>query len=138
VRAVSNEVMELVGRNMARVAEGVASGFGAKAKTDFRVIFPPTINNPAEAEFAAGICAGLVGVENVNRNPPLIMASEDFAFMLNEVPGCYINIGNGDGTAGDGVGACEVHNPNYDFNDRALPLGASFFARLVETRLAKA
>lgn len=133
VRAFSNEVMELVGRNMARVAEGVASGFGAKAKTDFRVIFPPTINNPAEAEFAAGICAGLVGAENVKRDPALIMASEDFAFMLNEVPGCYINIGNG-----DGEGACEVHNPSYDFNDRALPLGASFFAKLVETRLAKA
>jgi hippurate hydrolase len=132
VRAFSNEVMELVGRNMARVAEGVASGFGAKAKTDFRVIFPPTINNPAEAEFAAGICAGLVGEENVKRDPALIMASEDFAFMLNEVPGCYINIGNG-----DGEGACEVHNPSYDFNDRALPLGASFFARLVETRLGK-
>lgn len=132
VRAFSNEVMELVGRNMARVAEGVASGFGAKAKTDFRVIFPPTINNPAQAEFAAGICAGLVGEENVKRDPALIMASEDFAFMLNEVPGCYINIGNG-----DGEGACEVHNPSYDFNDRALPLGASFFARLVETRLGK-
>jgi len=133
VRAFSNEVMELVGRNMARVAEGVASGFGAKAKTDFRVIFPPTINNPAEAEYAAGICAELVGAENVKRDPALIMASEDFAFMLNEVPGCYINIGNG-----DGEGACEVHNPSYDFNDRALPLGASFFARLVEKRLAKA
>ena len=133
VRAFSNEVMELVGRNMARVAEGVASGFGAKAKTDFRIIFPPTINNPAQAEFAAGICSGLVGAENVKRDPALIMASEDFAYMLNEVPGCYINIGNG-----DGEGACEVHNPSYDFNDRALPLGASFFARLVETRLAKA
>lgn len=132
VRAFSNEVMELIGRNMARVAEGVATGFGARARTDFRVIFPPTINNPAEAEFAASICSGLVGAENVNRNPPLIMASEDFAFMLNEVPGCYINIGNG-----DGEGACEVHNPSYDFNDRALPLGASFFARLVETRLGK-
>lgn len=132
VRAFSNEIMELVGRNMARIAEGVASGFGARAKTDFRVIFPPTINDHAQAEFAAGICAGLVGAENVKRDPPLIMASEDFAFMLNEVPGCYINIGNG-----DGEGACEVHNPSYDFNDRALPLGASFFARLVETRLGK-
>ena len=132
VRAFSNEVMELIGHNMARVAEGVASGFGARAKTDFRVIFPPTINNPEQAEIAAAICVGLVGTENVNRNPPPIMASEDFAYMLNEVPGCYINIGNG-----DGEGACEVHNPSYDFNDRALPLGASFFARLVETRLTK-
>ena len=132
VRAFSDDVMQLVGRNMARVAEGVAAGFGARAKTDFRVIFPPTINNAKEAEYAAQICAEVVGAESVKRDPALIMASEDFAFMLNEVPGCYINIGNG-----DGEGACEVHNPSYDFNDRALPYGASFFARLVEKRLAK-
>jgi amidohydrolase len=132
VRAFSNEVMDLIGRNMARLAEGVAAGFGAKATTDFRRIFPPTINNVEEAEFAAAICAEVVGADSVKRDPALIMASEDFAFMLNEVPGCYINIGNG-----DGEGACEVHNPSYDFNDRALPYGASFFARLVEKRLAR-
>jgi hippurate hydrolase len=131
-RAFSTEVLDLIGRNVARLAEGVAAGFGARAKTDFRAIFPPTINDAAEADYAAGICAELVGAENVNRNPALIMASEDFAYMLNAVPGCYVNIGNG-----DGEGACEVHNPSYDFNDRALPLGASFFARLVEKRLAK-
>ena len=137
VRAFSNEVMALIGRNLARVAEGVAAGFGAKASTDFRVIFPPTVNDAREADYAAGICAEIVGAESVERDPSLIMASEDFAFMLNEVPGCYINIGNGDGS-GDGAGACEVHNPSYDFNDQALPYGASFFARLVEKRLAKA
>lgn len=132
VRAFSNEVMALVGKNMARVSEGVAAGFGAKAKTDFRVIFPPTINDAREADYAAGICAEIVGAERVKRDPALIMASEDFAIMLNEVPGCYINIGNG-----DGEGACEVHNPGYDFNDKVLPYGASFFARLVEKRLSK-
>jgi len=132
VRAFSNEVMQLIGRNIARVAEGVAAGFGAKAKTDFRAIFPPTINNAEEADYAASICADVVGAECVKRDPALIMASEDFSFMLNEVRGCYINIGNG-----DGEGACEVHNPSYDFNDSALPYGASFFARLVEKRLAK-
>ena len=132
VRAFSNDVMELIGRNMARIAEGVAAGFGAVAKTDFRVIFPPTVNDVAEADYAAAICADIVGADSVKRDPALIMASEDFAFMLNEVPGCYINIGNG-----DGEGACEVHNPSYDFNDRALPYGASFFARLVEKRLAR-
>ena len=132
VRAFSNDVMELIGRNIARVADGVAAGFGAKAKTDFRAIFPPLINNAEEAEYAAGICAELVGAESVKRDPALIMASEDFSFMLKEVRGCYINIGNG-----DGEGACEVHNPSYDFNDSALPYGASFFARLVERRLAK-
>ncbi len=132
VRAFSNEVMELIGRSMARVAEGVAAGFGAAAKTDFRAIFPPLHNNPEEADFAASICTEIVGAESVRRDPALIMASEDFSFMLNEVRGCYINIGNG-----DGEGACEVHNPSYDFNDKALPYGASFFARLVEKRLAK-
>ncbi len=132
VRAFSSEVMQLVGKNMTRVAEGVAAGFGAKATTDYRVTFPPTVNNAKEADYAAGICADIVGAEQVQRDPALIMASEDFAFMLNEVPGCYINIGNG-----DGEGACEVHNPSYDFNDRALPYGASFYARLVEKRLAK-
>ena len=59
------------------------------------------------------------------------MASEDFSFMLEQVPGCYVNIGNGVGESG-----CEVHNPAYDFNDRALPLGAAFFVRAVETKLA--
>jgi len=132
VRAFSNEVMELIGRNMARVAEGVAAGLGARAKTDFRAIFPPTVNNAEEADFAAGVCADIVGAESVRRDPALIMASEDFSFMLNEVRGCYVNIGNG-----DGEGACEVHNPSYDFNDAALPYGVSFFARLVEKRLAK-
>src|SRR5688572_13512395 len=132
VRAFSNEVMELIGRNIARVADGIAAGFGAKAKTDFRAIFPPLINNAEEAEYAAGICAEVVGSDSVKRDPALIMASEDFSFMLKEVRGCYINIGNG-----DGEGACEVHNPSYDFNDSALPYGASFFVRLVEKRLAK-
>ncbi len=65
------------------------------------------------------------------------MASEDFSFMLEKVPGCYLNIGNGNGNGnGAGAGACEVHNPAYDFNDCALPLGAAFFARAVEARLA--
>jgi hippurate hydrolase len=132
VRAFSEEVMALIGRNIARVAAGVASGFGASAKADYRPIFAPLVNDAREADYAAGICAELVGSESVRRDPPLIMASEDFSFMLNEVPGCYLNIGNG-----DGEGACEVHNPSYDFNDKALPYGASFFARLVERRLAK-
>jgi amidohydrolase len=131
VRAFSNEVMALIGRNIARVAEGVAAGFGARAKTDFRPIFAPLINDPGEADYAAGVCADIVGAGAVRRDPALIMASEDFSYMLNEVPGCYINIGNG-----DGEGACEVHNPSYDFNDQALPYGAGFFARLVEKRLA--
>jgi len=132
VRAFSRDLMALVETSMRRIAKGVAEAFGATAEVDFRFLFAPTVNDAGEAEFAAGICAGLVGAQNVDRNPPLIMASEDFSYMLEKVPGCYINIGNG-----AGEGGCEVHNPAYDFNDAALPLGASFFARLVEARLAK-
>jgi len=134
-RAFSREVMALIEERMTGIAEGVAAGFGASAEVDFRVTFAPTINDHAAADFAAGICAELVGAGQVDRDPPLIMASEDFSFMLEKVPGCYINIGNGD--AGDWGGEiCEVHNPAYDFNDDAMPFGASFFVRAVETRLA--
>jgi amidohydrolase len=133
VRAFSKDVMALVERNMTRIAQGTAQAMGAKAEVDFRVNFAPTVNDPEQAEFAASICNELVGADKVNRNPPLIMASEDFSFMLEQVPGCYINIGNG-----DGEGACEVHNPAYDFNDEAIPLGAAFFVRAVERKLAKA
>jgi metal-dependent amidase/aminoacylase/carboxypeptidase family protein len=115
---------------MRRVARGTAEAHGATAELDFRELFAPTVNDAAEAEFAARICTELVGAANVDRQPPLIMASEDFSYMLERVPGCYINIGNGVGESG-----CEVHNPGYDFNDAALPLGAAFFARLVEARL---
>jgi hippurate hydrolase len=132
VRAFSRELMTLIETSMRRIAKGVAEAFGATAEVDFRFLFAPTVNDAGEAEFAAGICTELVGAQNVDRNPPLVMASEDFSFMLEQVPGCYINIGNG-----AGEGGCEVHNPGYDFNDAALPLGASFFARLVEARLAK-
>jgi amidohydrolase len=132
VRAFSRDVMALVERSMKRIAKGVAESFGATAEVDFRFIFAPLVNDAGEAEFAARICAEVVGADNVVRDPPPNMASEDFSFMLEKVPGCYFNVGNG---AGESV--CEVHNPGYDFNDAALPLGAGVLARIVETKLAK-
>ncbi len=132
VRAFTREVMELIESGMRRVVKGTAEAFGATAELDFRLIFAPTINNAAQAAFVAAVCADVVGEHNVNRQPDLLVGSEDFAFMLERVPGCYFNIGNG-----AGEGSCEVHNPGYDFNDLALPLGASAFARIVETRLAR-
>jgi len=130
VRAFSNATMKMIGERMSRTAEGIAQGMGATARLDFRVNFVPTVNDPAQAEFAASVCAELVGAAQVDRDPPLIMASEDFSFMLEKVPGCYLNIGNGDGESG-----CEVHNPAYDFNDAAIPLGVAFFVRAVERKL---
>jgi hippurate hydrolase len=132
VRAFSREVMAQIERSMKDIAEGVTRAFGARCNVDFRVIYSPTVNNAEAAEFAAKICTEVVGADNVDRNPPLIMASEDFSFMLEKVPGCYFNIGNG-----AGEGSCEVHNPGYDFNDEALPLGATVFARIVETWLGR-
>jgi len=132
VRAFTPQVMTLIEAAMRRVVKGTAEAFGANAELDFRLIFAPTVNDAQAAEFVAGVCAEVAGEGNVNRNPNLIVASEDFSFMLEQVPGCYFNIGNG-----AGEGACEVHNPAYDFNDGALALGASVFARIVETRLAK-
>ena len=130
VRAFSRPVMETIESSLRRIAAGVAEGFGAKAEVRLDWKFAPTVNDPKEAEFAAGVCAALVGAERVQRDPPLIMASEDFSFMLEQVPGCYLNIGNDSGET-----SCEVHNPGYDFNDAALPFGAALFVRLVETRL---
>src|SRR6202030_550026 len=122
----------LVEERMRRIAEGVAGGLGATAVLDFRNLFPPLVNHADETRFIADIAAEVVGEENVNRSAGVVMASEDFSYMLQHVPGAYIQIGNG-----DGEGACEVHNPGYDFNDGALPYGASLFARLVERRLAR-
>jgi amidohydrolase len=131
-RAFGKETMEMIEASMRRIAAGVAVGFGAIAELDFRVIFPALVNDANEAGFIAEVAADLVGADNVNREGGLVMASEDFAYMLEERPGAYIQIGNGDGADG-----CEVHNPGYDFNDAALPFGASLFARLVERRLVR-
>jgi len=132
-RAFDPEVMRTIRHNLDRLARNVAEGFGARAAVDFREIYPALINDADEARFAADIAAALVGEANVNRDGPLVMGSEDFSFMLNARPGAFIMIGNGEGE----WGGCEVHNPHYDFNDAVLPLGVAFFARLVETRLAK-
>src|SRR3984893_1389146 len=132
VRCFSNVTMSLVEERMRRIAEGVAGGLGATAVLDFRSLFPPLVNHDDETRFIADTAAEVVGEENVNRYAGVVMASEDFSYMLERVPGAYIQIGNG-----DGEGAGEVHNPSYDFNDGALPYGASLFARLVERRLAR-
>ncbi|HTW51561.1 MAG TPA: M20 aminoacylase family protein [Stellaceae bacterium] len=132
VRCFSDQVMTLVEERMRHIAESVAAGFGAKAELDFRLLFPVLMNHTDETQFILDCAADVVGEENINRSMTPTMASEDFAWMLRVVPGAYIQIGNGDV---DGEGACEVHNPGYDFNDAALPFGSSLFVKLVEKRL---
>jgi amidohydrolase len=131
VRAFRGETQDHAEASIRRIVEGICQAAGVTAEIDYQRRYPPTINTPEEADFTASVMADVVGAENVFRDKPPKMASEDFAFMLNEKPGAYVWLGNG-----PGEGGCLLHNPSYDFNDDALPLGASYWARLVETRLA--
>ena len=114
-----------------RIADGIATAFGINAKVHYERRYPPTINHPGETELTAQVASDLVGSDMVSLDKDPMMGAEDFAFMLNEKPGAYMWIGNG-----PQAGGCMLHNPNYDFNDDVLPLGASYWAKLVETRLA--
>jgi hippurate hydrolase len=131
VRAFSRDTMRVIEQRMRAIAEGIGQGIGASVPVDFRETFAPLVNTPRETDIVADAAADLVGDSNVNRNRSLIMASEDFSYMLEARPGAYIRIGNG-----AGEGSCQVHNPAYDFNDEILSLGASFWARVVARKLA--
>jgi hippurate hydrolase len=126
-RAFSTDVMKQMETNMRRIAKGVAQGFGADAEVDYRLIFAPLINSAAETDAIADAAAAIVGDANVERNKEPGMGSEDFSFMMEKVPGAYIQVGNGP--------CADLHNPAYNFNDECTPYGAAMFATLVERRL---
>ena len=117
---------------MLRVAEGIAASAGCSVELDYRTGYPPTVNTAQEVELAADAAEQIVGAANVDRDVTPLMGAEDFAFMLQERPGAYVWIGNG-----PGEGGCTLHNPHYDFNDEVLTIGASYWARLAESVLAK-
>jgi amidohydrolase len=127
-RAFKREIMALIEANMKRLATSVAAGFGATAEVNFRSVSTPLVNDEAETNAYADAAAALVGEQNVVRNGPVVMGSEDFSFMLEACPGAYINIGNGEESA-------PLHNDRYDFNDAAIPLGVGLYATLVERKL---
>ena len=116
-----------------RVVAGTAEAHGAQVEIDWNGGYPPTVNDAAATDFAARVAAEVVGGEKVTADAPPLMGAEDFSYMLQEKPGCYIWLGNGVGEKG-GRG---LHNPHYDFNDDAAALGASYWARLVETALPR-
>jgi metal-dependent amidase/aminoacylase/carboxypeptidase family protein len=128
-RTFKRETMALIEAAMKRLATGIAAGFGATAEVDFRFLFAPLVNDPAQAEAMADAAAMVAGEAAVERNGPRNNASEDFSFMVEQVPGALINIGNG--------GGAELHNPAYNFNDEAIPYGVALWATLVEQKLAK-
>jgi hippurate hydrolase len=116
-----------------RVADGVCRAFGATMTMRYEERYPPLINEASATDWAAKVAADIVGADNVDPAYAPTMGGEDFAFMLQAKRGAYIFIGNG-----SGEGGCMLHNPHYDFNDEVLPLGASYWARLVEKSLPKA
>jgi hippurate hydrolase len=137
VRTFSIPVLDLIEQRMRVVAEHTTAAFGLTCEFEFVRNYPPTINSSAEADFARGVMAELVGAERVIAQEPT-MGAEDFSYMLMEKPGCYVFLGNGDGThrdMGHGGGPCMLHNPSYDFNDELIPLGASYWVRLAEAWL---
>ncbi len=129
MRAMRRETLELMEAGLRRVVGGVASGLGAKAEVDFRLLFAPLINAPEATVTMADTAAELVGEDNVERDKPPAPASEDFSFMLEKVPGAFIFVGNGEASA-------PVHNDRYDFNDDGIPIGAALWSRLVERTMA--
>ncbi len=130
IRSFKPEVQELVERAMERLCAGIASAFGAQITVSFDNRYPPTVNSVAEAEFCQRTAVALLGEEKVRKNESPSMGGEDFSFMLQEKPGCYVWLGNGPGTGG-----CSLHNPHYDFNDDILPFGISYWVSLVENAL---
>ena len=131
VRSFTLKAMHRVEERMKEMAAGFAKAHGAEIDVDFRTVFHPCINDAEAATLAADVAAELVGEDNVRRDLPPGTGSEDFSFMQEKVPGCYLLLGNTDAEH-----QRPVHNPGYDFNDRAAPYGASFFASVVETALA--
>jgi hippurate hydrolase len=132
-RAFNPKVHDLIEPRMRRICENVAEAFGATAELRYEKRYPPTVNSDAETETAAAVAADVCGIENVVRDPEPSMGAEDFSFMLQEKPGSYIWIGNGPAGPGE-----QLHNPGYDFNDEVLPIGASYWSRLVEMELPRA
>ena len=129
-RSFRPAVRDAIEPAMRRIAEGIAAANGASARLRYERRYPPTVNHDGPTEIAARAAVDVVGEANVDRNPTPTMGAEDFAFMLEQKPGCYIFIGNG---ASDGGRV--LHSPHYDFNDEILPFGASYWARLVESVL---
>ncbi len=127
VRTMSPEMRDLAEKRICEICEGIAATFGGKAEVDYLRNYPVMTNHDAQTEFAAKVATSVSGDCS---EAPLVMGGEDFAFMLQERPGAYILVGNGD--------TAHVHNPLYNFNDEAIPAGCSWWAGIVEQRMPAA
>ena len=133
VRSLDRDVRVLLEKRICELVHAQAQSYAVTANIDYQRGYPVLVNTPGETEVAREVALALVGADNVVLQTEPLTASEDFAFFLEKVPGCFINIGNGVGS----VGGCMVHNAGYDFNDRILSTGATYWVKLVERWLAK-
>ena len=125
VRTLDNDVRDFMEEQLRTVATGLCETFGATATINYRRGYPVTVNTAQQTAFAADVAAEVAGAERVDANADATMGGEDFAYMLQARPGAYIFLGNGDSS--------ELHTDTYDFNDDIIPIGVSYWARLVET-----
>jgi len=123
-RSLRASVRDLLEKRIVEIVEGVAKLYGAKAKVKYSRDYPVVVNNEKAVDFASSIAREISGEANVDTKTPPVMGGEDFAFMLEERPGAFIFMGNGD--------SANLHHPAYDFDDSAIPYGASYWVRLVE------
>ena len=140
VRTFSIENLDLIENQMRKLSHDLCAAFGASATFHFERKYPPTINTAEMAELAKSALENLPEVDAVHTNLQPTMGAEDFAFMLQQKPGAYLWIGNGDGahrTHGHGIGPCTLHNPNYDFNDNILPLGVKAWVAITHAFFEK-
>jgi len=131
-RTLKPSIQDMVEARIDQVVQGIVAAHGLTGSVAYDRRYPVLINTEEETRAAAAAATMVVGAENVVLNLPPTMGSEDFAWMLQDRPGCYIRIGNGEGVDG----GCVVHNPKYDFNDAAAVYGASYWATLVEQELS--
>lgn len=126
-RSLKTEVRDLLERRVTEVAQGVALLHGARANVRYQRDYPVVVNHPEATDFAISVARDVVGEGRVDPSVTPVMGGEDFAFMLQERPGAFIFMGNGD--------TANLHHPAYDFNDKAIPFGTSYWVRLVETAM---
>jgi amidohydrolase len=132
VRAFRPEVQDQAEAAMERICNGIAAAHGVQIGLEYRRGYPATINDATQAETCRAVASRLVGAANVRGDSRPSMGGEDFSYMLQAVPGCYVWLGSGVGEGGS-----MLHNPHYDFNDEVLPVGASYWARLAEDVLGR-
>ncbi len=125
VRTMDPKIQDYVERRVTEIVQGTALALGAVAAIDYRRGYPVTMNAPENTVYAADVAQAVSG--KVDRNTPPLMGAEDFSFLLNERPGAYIFLGNGD--------TAMVHHPAYNFDDNAIPFGSSWYAGMAEARM---